>query len=288
MKRNQPILILVTALAIAAMACNLPVAQPSADATEVSTEEPTEVSTEEPEVAQTEVPTEEVPNGVRVSVSTATNCRTGPDVAYQLLMTVQPGTDFEVVGKYTPKTYWIINMPTGGTCWLWGQYATVIGDTSVLPEIAAPAPPPVAQADPNQNENSNDNDSNNNDSENSNDSGNGNDNSNNNPTIPLIPIIPAFIVPSPPSNVNVTKTCDFNFPNTTQTSTITWGDTSSETGYVIYKDGVAIANLGANVTKYVDKFNVLFGANTQVKYGVQTVIGSSKSAPAEQTIDVCN
>jgi hypothetical protein len=158
-----------------------------------------------------------------------------------------------------------------------------------LPEIAAPAPPPVAQVDPSQNNNdTNNNDANNNDSGDG-DSGNdnGNDNSSNAP-LPIIPIIPAVLLPSPPPNVNVTKVCELNFPNITQKSTVTWGDTGSETGYVVYRNGVAIANLGANVTQYIDSFNALLIQGGQVKYGVQTVIGNASSSPAEKTIAVCN
>ena len=287
MKRNQPFLILVAALTVAAMACNMPAAQPPATETEAPTEAPTEVSTQEPEAVEpTEAPTEAVPVGVTVSVTTATNCRTGPDAAYQLLMTVQPGSSFDVVGKYTPLNYWIINMPTEGTCWLWGKYATTVGDTSTLPEIAAPAPPPVAQVDPNSAENSNDNNSNENSEENSNDSGN--DDGGDQPLIPIIPIIPAVLLPSPPANINVNVNCDFNFPTMTQTSVITWSDTGSETGYIVYKNGAPIANLGPNATNYIDVFNVLLAPGSKITYGVQTVIGSAKSSATEKTVNACN
>ena len=98
-----------------------------------------------PPPAPTEAPS---PQLTTVSVTTATNCRTGPDINYSLVLTFQPGASAVVVGKYSPANYWIINTPTGGTCWLWGAYATVQGDTSTLPEIAAPAPPPVAAVEP--------------------------------------------------------------------------------------------------------------------------------------------
>ena len=46
--------------------------------------------------------------------------------------------------------YWIINTPgSSGTCWLWGQYATISGDTGGLPEmIPPPTPTPNATATP--------------------------------------------------------------------------------------------------------------------------------------------
>lgn len=282
MKKNRYALILFTVLVISALACNLPTSTTPADATE----EPAQSGTEAPEVdpteeateVPTEAPTQEASNGVTVSVSTATNCRTGPDVAYQLLMVVQPGSTNVVVGKYTPLNYWIINMPTGGTCWLWGAYATTVGDTSTLPEIAAPAPPPVAQVDEGQDSSGENNQEAT--EEPSSDSSDGGSSS------PVIPIIPAVILASPPASVNVKVTCQTSFPTITQTSTITWSPVSGATGYIIYKNGSPIANLGPGATQYIDSFNVLIGS--PIKYGVATVVGSGKSAATEKTVSACN
>ena len=77
-----------------------------------------------------------------VSVSLATNCRTGPGSAYDMIGALPVGKTAEVVGKDAYGQYWIIKNPNNpGTCWLWGQYATVMGDTSRLPVIAAPPTP---------------------------------------------------------------------------------------------------------------------------------------------------
>lgn len=280
MQKSRYAIILLITLIVSSLACNMPAAQPAAEATE----EPTEASMEAPESIQTEAPTqaptEEVPAGVTVSVSTATNCRTGPDVAYQLLMVVQPGSTNVVVGKHTPLNYWIINMPTGGTCWLWGAYAATVGDTSKLPEIVAPAPPPVVQVDQNQNSNNN--------SEEPKDSGGDNDNSNNSPMVPVIPIIPGVLIPSPPASVNVVKVCQSNFPTITQKSTVTWSAVNGATGYIVYRNGSPIANPGAGATQYIDSFNVLIIMGSQVTYGVKTVIGSSSSNTTDASISVCN
>jgi len=64
-------------------------------------------------------------------------------VVYPLVLVFQPGAIAEIVGKYPAPVYWIIKTPTNETCWLWGEYATVEGDTSTLPDMAAP-PAPVA------------------------------------------------------------------------------------------------------------------------------------------------
>jgi hypothetical protein len=84
----------------------------------------------------------------QVSVSSATNCRTGPSTAYDLLWTMQPGQTADVVGKHTPTGYWIIKYP-GGQCWLWGQYASVSGNIAALPEYPQPpTPTPSLPANP--------------------------------------------------------------------------------------------------------------------------------------------
>lgn len=77
-----------------------------------------------------------------VSVSIDTNCRSGPGSNFDYLGALLVGEKAEVVGKYTSTNpaYWIIKRGAL-TCWLWGQYATVQGDTNTLPEIASPPSP---------------------------------------------------------------------------------------------------------------------------------------------------
>jgi len=128
----------VIALVLAALACNLPSQKPNTDAVL------TAIAGTEQATAATSTPT--TSSTVFVTVSTATNCRTGPGTNYDLVLVFQPGQTAEVVGKYTPSNYWIIKTPTGGTCWLWGAYAAVQGDTSTLAEMVPPAPPPTTVA----------------------------------------------------------------------------------------------------------------------------------------------
>ncbi len=84
------------------------------------------------------------PTVPEVRVSSATNCRTGPNVNYDLLWTMQPGQVAEVIGKHTPSGYWIIKYPSG-QCWLWGQYATVSGNVFPLPEYPQPPTPTASK-----------------------------------------------------------------------------------------------------------------------------------------------
>jgi uncharacterized protein YraI len=83
-----------------------------------------------------------------ITVSTATNCRTGPSADYVVLLAFMPGQTATVIGKYTPTNYWVIQTANGYTCWLWGEYATIQGTTNLIPDIPAPPlpteKPPVA------------------------------------------------------------------------------------------------------------------------------------------------
>ena len=96
-----------------------------------------------PTITNTFEPTLTATLGVpMVSVSTATFCRTGPGTEYDKVTTLEVGEEAEVVGKAPYGGSWIIKNPHGsGTCWLWDQYATVVGDTAALPVIDVPPTP---------------------------------------------------------------------------------------------------------------------------------------------------
>jgi hypothetical protein len=82
-----------------------------------------------------------------LTVSADTNCRSGPSKAYDYLGALLIGKSAEVVGKNTSTGYWIIKNPErDGNCWLWGNYATVTGDTSKLQEFPIPATPTPSAA----------------------------------------------------------------------------------------------------------------------------------------------
>jgi hypothetical protein len=136
-------------LVMALSACNLPGGEttPTPDIALTLTaqaqllETPTPLDTATPELTSTPefTPTPTVPT---VSVSVNTNCRTGPSTQYDLVGGVNVGQTAVLVGKSTSTGYWIINNLNGsGTCWLWGQYATVSGNTAGLPEYPTPPTP---------------------------------------------------------------------------------------------------------------------------------------------------
>lgn len=158
-------LIALNLLLAAILACNLPAGQSPAqvpdlaatitalsnvslDVSDTPAAPPAAAFTETPSLTPTITltPTPTIP---QVTVSSATNCRTGPSMAYDLLYTMQPGQSAEVIGKDTADNYWIIKMPNGGICWLWGQYASVSGNIAALPEYAIPpTPTPSLPANP--------------------------------------------------------------------------------------------------------------------------------------------
>ncbi|MBW6466338.1 MAG: hypothetical protein K0B06_07545 [Brevefilum sp.] len=105
--------------------------------------EPTSTDAPEPTITPTATitltPTPEKP---MVSVSVNTNCRTGPGLQFDLIGSLLIGEQAEVVGVYPDGDYWIIKNPRrAGECWLWGNYATIVGQTAGLPVFASPPTP---------------------------------------------------------------------------------------------------------------------------------------------------
>jgi hypothetical protein len=86
----------------------------------------------------------DTPQGVTVSVSVQTNCRSGPGTPYDGLGILNVGQTAQVVGRNAASDFWIIQNPANPaqTCWLWGQYATLSGDTSGL-TVYTPPPTPT-------------------------------------------------------------------------------------------------------------------------------------------------
>jgi hypothetical protein len=78
-----------------------------------------------------------------ISVSRNTNCRVGPGTIYDLLGALLIGETTQVTARSSVPNYWIVlNPDRAGECWLWGQYASVTGDTSSLP-VRTPPPTPT-------------------------------------------------------------------------------------------------------------------------------------------------
>ncbi|KAA3648310.1 MAG: hypothetical protein DWQ07_04775 [Chloroflexi bacterium] len=84
-------------------------------------------------------PTSAVP---MVSVSTATNCRNGPGIPYDIVGSLSPGQNGNIAAQSSVNNYVLIQNPAGGpNCWLWLQHATITGDISSLPVVTPPPSP---------------------------------------------------------------------------------------------------------------------------------------------------
>lgn len=104
---------------------------------------PANTNTPEPAIAFTPTTTiTPMPEKPMVSVSRNMNCRTGPDTVYDIVGVLMVGAQAEVVGAFPDWNYWIIKNPDkAGECWLWGEYATVVGETATLPRYTPPPTP---------------------------------------------------------------------------------------------------------------------------------------------------
>ena len=83
------------------------------------------------------------PSTPMISVSEDTNCRTGPGRLYERVGILLVGETAEIVGLEPRGEYWLIRNPDSGPefCWVWGEYATVTGNTFTLLIHTAPPPP---------------------------------------------------------------------------------------------------------------------------------------------------
>lgn len=79
----------------------------------------------------------------QIRVSVATNCRVGPGKVYDRIGTLLVGQVADIVGRDATGNYWYIRNPnqSNSFCWLWGQYATLSGNTAALPMITPPPTP---------------------------------------------------------------------------------------------------------------------------------------------------
>jgi hypothetical protein len=84
-----------------------------------------------------------------ISVSVATNCRSGPGKVYDYRGALLVGKTVEVFGRDPSGNYWFIRDPDGegDFCWVWGKYATISGNVSNLP-LHTPPPTPTASPTP--------------------------------------------------------------------------------------------------------------------------------------------
>lgn len=267
MSKNKVFLYLSLSLVLI-FACNLPSATPSE--TETANPEDLEATitalasgqgnqpidssvqeTATPEFTPTTGPTS-TPSVPQVTVSQNTNCRVGPGIVYDLIDAVVIGQTAEVVGKNSGvPNYWVVKRLNGsGTCWLWGQYATVSGNTANLPEYPVPPTPTPS------------------------------------PTPTFTPT-PTLAPPAAVNNVAWVKSCPpvlvgiYNY-----TGAITWEDKSNnEDGFNIYQNGAKVSSLPANTTSFAIPPLPLAGG-TPLKFGVEA-FNAAGNATIKEIIIIC-
>jgi len=163
--KDHPIPAPVIVLMIASLACSqsggVPASDPNAANTSIAeaisarqTEAAslfTSTSTSVPETA-TLIPSPTEPataeptltlGPAMISVSVDTNCRVGPGAIFERVGILLIGEVAPVLGRDSTGQYWYIKNPDGvpENCWVWGEYATITGNTLPLLFMTA-APPP--------------------------------------------------------------------------------------------------------------------------------------------------
>ena len=85
----------------------------------------------------------------QISVSVPTNCRNGPGKVYRMEGALLVGDTAQVYGRDPTGRYWYIRNPDSGSeyCWIWGEYATITGNTAFLP-VYTPPPTPTPTLTP--------------------------------------------------------------------------------------------------------------------------------------------
>ena len=164
---NKKFVFSLLAIVLATLACGLPTSNPTSappnqEATQLAA---TIVALQSNQNAPVSAPTNEVappantavpvvatatvpaatalPTKPMLSVTVATNCRSGPGIKYPITGSILIGDSYEVTAR-GPSThpYVIIRNPGGGAdCWAWLEFATITGDTNPLPILAAPPAP---------------------------------------------------------------------------------------------------------------------------------------------------
>jgi len=113
-----------------------------------------------PQVTSTETLTPTItltptPEGVFLVVSQDTNCRFGgPYSSFKIITTVKAGQNVEVLSRNPENDSYFVKNPydANSTCWLYGKYATLTGNSAALPvSTMHPTPTPTNTPTPNTN-----------------------------------------------------------------------------------------------------------------------------------------
>ena len=172
MFKKHPFLTFITILLFASFACVIPGASapvPTQDQNAVNTSIAQAISARQTEAVLNNPPTvtftsaPEIPtltleptvtltpdytatsSTPMISVSVDTNCRVGPGAIFERVGILLVGETAEIVGREPKNEFWYIRNPDADEgaefCWVWGEYATISGDTLPLLYLSPPPPP---------------------------------------------------------------------------------------------------------------------------------------------------
>jgi hypothetical protein len=87
-------------------------------------------------------------SGTWAYVDRETNCRTGPGLDYPNKGAIRVGEFTEVVGRHEEWDFWYVKdvRVPNSYCWIWGEYAHILGDSDKL-SVVIPDPPPIEPSD---------------------------------------------------------------------------------------------------------------------------------------------
>lgn len=254
MRGNHLLLLLSAAMLIFLQSCNFPRPTPTgqqgaATATSVAL---TQQAGGIPVTGGTGTPAQPI-----LSAQTSLDCRMGPGSAYPLVATINPGSGFLVIGRYTAGNFWVIANPTGGSCWVSSRKTIVAGDTSRLPEYPAP---PKATATPS-------------------------------PTEAATATSVSGSLPAP-ANLKASRVCGKGFHGKTpiwiEGVVLTWQPSTGQEGYRVYHNGQLVAPLPADATLENVQITYPRSANGQPdSFGVEAYNGSATSVRATVNVPRC-
>ena len=70
-----------------------------------------------------------------LTINKNSNCRKGPAVNYDVVTSYVQGTTLNAAGRNADSTWWNVQMPSGGTCWVSNANVDIIGSLSNLPVL---------------------------------------------------------------------------------------------------------------------------------------------------------
>lgn len=83
------------------------------------------------------------------NVTTGANCRTGPDIVYDVVTAFPAGTSLRVTGRNNDSSWWQVEINSTARCWISNVTGQFVGNAGAIPVVAAPpTPTPGATSTP--------------------------------------------------------------------------------------------------------------------------------------------